>query len=153
MSDLAHGLAPKMKPIARKRSAIVCALDIGTSKIVCVIAKLKPRHTVPPYLYKSETIQRFRGRLRETFLSGDRATARVYLQNLVDHIVVGEDEITIEARANAALSMMAESRPTPVETTPGEVFADVACLARPVGFKPTTLGCEGRRETEGAPRT
>jgi cell division protein FtsA len=43
MSDLAHGLAPKMKPIARKRSAIVCALDIGTSKIVCVIAKLKPR--------------------------------------------------------------------------------------------------------------
>ena len=43
MSDLAHGLAPKMKPISRKRSAIVCALDIGTSKIVCVIARLKPR--------------------------------------------------------------------------------------------------------------
>ena len=43
MNDLAHGLAPKMKPISRKRSAIVCALDIGTSKIVCVIARLKPR--------------------------------------------------------------------------------------------------------------
>ena len=43
MSDLAHGLAPKMKPISRKRSAIVCALDIGTSKIVCAIARLKPR--------------------------------------------------------------------------------------------------------------
>ena len=43
MSDLAHGLAPKMKPISRRRSAIVCALDIGTSKIVCVIARLKPR--------------------------------------------------------------------------------------------------------------
>ena len=43
MSDLAHGLAPKMKPISRKRSAIVCGLDIGTSKIVCVIARLKPR--------------------------------------------------------------------------------------------------------------
>ena len=36
MNDLAHGLAPKMKPISRRRSAIVCALDIGTSKIVCV---------------------------------------------------------------------------------------------------------------------
>jgi len=43
VSDLAHGLAPKMKPISRKRSAIVCGLDIGTSKIVCVIARLKPR--------------------------------------------------------------------------------------------------------------
>ncbi len=41
--SLAHGLAPKMKPISRRRSAIVCALDIGTSKIVCVIARLKPR--------------------------------------------------------------------------------------------------------------
>jgi cell division protein FtsA len=43
MSDLTHGLAPKMKPISRRRSAIVCALDIGTSKIVCAIARLKPR--------------------------------------------------------------------------------------------------------------
>lgn len=43
MSELAHGLAPKMKPISRRRSAIVCALDIGTSKIVCAIARLKPR--------------------------------------------------------------------------------------------------------------
>src|SRR5215217_1071750 len=38
-----HGLAPKMKPISRRRSAIVAALDIGTSKVVCAIAKLKPR--------------------------------------------------------------------------------------------------------------
>ena len=43
MTDLAHGLAPKMKPISRRRSAIVCALDVGTSKIVCAIARLKPR--------------------------------------------------------------------------------------------------------------
>ena len=43
VSDLTHGLAPKMKPISRRRSAIVCALDIGTSKIVCAIARLKPR--------------------------------------------------------------------------------------------------------------
>ena len=43
MSDLAHGLAPKMKPISRRRSAIMCALDIGTSKVVCVVARLRPR--------------------------------------------------------------------------------------------------------------
>jgi cell division protein FtsA len=43
VSDLAHGIAPKMRPISRRRSAIVCGLDIGTSKIVCVVARLKPR--------------------------------------------------------------------------------------------------------------
>ncbi len=43
MSDLAHGLAPKMKPISRRRSAIMCALDVGTSKVVCVVARLRPR--------------------------------------------------------------------------------------------------------------
>jgi cell division protein FtsA len=43
MSSLEHGLTPKMKPVSRKRSAIVCALDIGTSKIACLIARLTPR--------------------------------------------------------------------------------------------------------------
>jgi len=62
-------------------------------------AKLRPLHTVPPYLYKTETIQRFQNRVREAFLSGDRGRARVYLQSVVDHIVIGEDEIVIEAKA------------------------------------------------------
>jgi cell division protein FtsA len=34
-------IAPRMKPLAGRRSTIVAALDIGTSKIACVIAKLK----------------------------------------------------------------------------------------------------------------
>src|SRR5262245_62454016 len=42
MSSLGHGIAPKMKPLSVKRSAVVAALDIGTSKIVCLIARLKP---------------------------------------------------------------------------------------------------------------
>jgi cell division protein FtsA len=42
MSDLQHGLTPKMKPISPRRSAVICALDIGTSKIACLIARLKP---------------------------------------------------------------------------------------------------------------
>jgi cell division protein FtsA len=32
-----------MRPIAPKRPAVVAALDIGSSKIVCLIARLKPR--------------------------------------------------------------------------------------------------------------
>jgi cell division protein FtsA len=42
MSPLHYGLTPKMKPIAPRRSALVVALDIGTSKIACLIARLKP---------------------------------------------------------------------------------------------------------------
>ena len=93
--------------------------------VLRTLAKLKPLHSIPPYLYKVETIQRFQLRLREAFLSGDRSTARVYLHNLVDHIVIGEDEITIEARANAAIAMMAEPRNHKAEAGPREVLADV----------------------------
>ena len=43
MNGLAYGLTPKMKPVSPKRSAVVAALDVGTSKIVCMVARLKPR--------------------------------------------------------------------------------------------------------------
>lgn len=42
MSLLSYGLAPRMKPIDRKRTAVIAALDIGTSKIACLIGRLKP---------------------------------------------------------------------------------------------------------------
>ena len=40
---LRHGLTPKMKPLSPKRTALVSAIDIGTSKIACLIARLRPR--------------------------------------------------------------------------------------------------------------
>ena len=43
MSPLNYGLTPKMKPLAPKRAGLVAALDIGTSKIACLIAKLRPQ--------------------------------------------------------------------------------------------------------------
>ena len=42
MNALHYGLTPKMKPISPRRSALVAALDIGSSKIVCLIARLRP---------------------------------------------------------------------------------------------------------------
>jgi len=42
MSPLHYGLAPKMKPVSPKRPALVAALDVGTSKTVCMIARLEP---------------------------------------------------------------------------------------------------------------
>jgi cell division protein FtsA len=43
MSPLNYGLTPKMRPLASKRAALVVALDVGTSKIACLIARLKPQ--------------------------------------------------------------------------------------------------------------
>jgi cell division protein FtsA len=40
---LQFGKTPKSKPLSPKRSALVGALDVGTSKIVCLIARLKPQ--------------------------------------------------------------------------------------------------------------
>jgi cell division protein FtsA len=41
--SLQDGITPKMKPVSPRRSALVAGLDIGTSKIVCIIARLKPQ--------------------------------------------------------------------------------------------------------------
>ena len=45
MSTLQFGLTPKMKPLIPNRSVLVAALDVGTSKIACLIGRLKPRPT------------------------------------------------------------------------------------------------------------
>ena len=42
MSGLHYSVAPKMRPISPRRSALVAALDIGSSKVVCLIARLRP---------------------------------------------------------------------------------------------------------------
>jgi len=43
MNSLHYGMTPKMKPIAGKRTAVVAALDLGTSKIACLVGRLKPQ--------------------------------------------------------------------------------------------------------------
>ena len=50
MTVLRFGLTPKMKPVSLKRAAVVAALDIGTSKIVCLIARLEPQ--APQYVLR-----------------------------------------------------------------------------------------------------
>lgn len=38
-----NGFLPHMKPLSMKRSTVISILDVGTSKICCLIAKLSPR--------------------------------------------------------------------------------------------------------------
>jgi cell division protein FtsA len=42
MTGLHRTPAPKMRPVPTNRTTLVAALDIGTSKIACMIARLKP---------------------------------------------------------------------------------------------------------------
>lgn len=56
MTSLAHGLAPKMRPISRKRASVVAALDIGTAKIVCMIGRLTPQAPQDALLRRSHAI-------------------------------------------------------------------------------------------------
>ena len=43
MNTLGHGVTPKMRPIPARRSVMVAALDVGSSKVVCLIGRLRPR--------------------------------------------------------------------------------------------------------------
>jgi len=40
--SLRHGLTPRVKPVGPKKSSIVTVLDIGTNKVVCLVARLDP---------------------------------------------------------------------------------------------------------------
>lgn len=45
MSGFANGLTPKMRPLSPRRSVVLSVLDVGTTKIVCIVARLRPIET------------------------------------------------------------------------------------------------------------
>ena len=53
---LQFGLTPKTKPLSPKRSAMIAALDVGTSKVACLIARLKPQAPQGALRRRSHTI-------------------------------------------------------------------------------------------------
>jgi len=54
---LQFGLTPKTRPLSPKRSALVAALDVGTSKIACLIARLKPQAPQDVLRRRSHTVE------------------------------------------------------------------------------------------------
>jgi len=57
MSALRYGLTPKMKPISPHRSALIAALDVGSSKVVCLIARLRPHGPQQVLTRRSHSIE------------------------------------------------------------------------------------------------
>ena len=56
MSALQFGLTPKMKPLPQRRSVLVAALDIGTSKIACLIGRLRRRQPTEVLHHRTHAI-------------------------------------------------------------------------------------------------
>lgn len=88
-SPFKHGLTPKMRPISPRRSAILCVLDIGTSKIVCLIARLRPREgsdILPNRTHKAEVlgIGHTRARGMKSGAIADMAKAEASIRQAVD---------------------------------------------------------------------
>ena len=52
MNFTSQGLTPRMRPLSSRKSATLSILDVGTSKVVCLIAELNP----------AEANERLRGR-------------------------------------------------------------------------------------------
>jgi cell division protein FtsA len=77
MNALQFGLAPKMKPLAAKRSALIAALDVGTSKIACLIGRLKPQPPQDVLRRRSHSVDVVA--LGHTFARGIKAGAVVDL--------------------------------------------------------------------------
>jgi cell division protein FtsA len=57
MNTLAHGVTPKMKPIRARRSVVVAALDVGSSKVVCLIGRLRPHGPQQVLTRRSHSIE------------------------------------------------------------------------------------------------
>jgi cell division protein FtsA len=57
MNTIGNGLTPKMKPIAPRRTLVVAALDIGSSKVVCLIGRLRPHGPQQALTRRSHTIE------------------------------------------------------------------------------------------------
>src|ERR1700709_392233 len=57
MTGLDRNQTPKTRPMAHKRTALVASLDIGTSKIACMIARLKPCPPVSALRGRSHAVE------------------------------------------------------------------------------------------------
>lgn len=84
-----HGLTPRMRPLSPRRSAIMCLLDIGTSKIACMIVKLRPREgsdVLPNRTHRADIlgIGHTRARGMKAGAVADMAKAEAAIRQAVD---------------------------------------------------------------------
>src|SRR6478609_882129 len=96
MSGLHFALTPKMKPLPGNRSVLVAALDIGTSKIACLIGRLRPHPPQDGSPLRSHSVEVVgfghtlaRGMKAGTVIDLAEPSARMQLDSVVVSISAG----------------------------------------------------------------
>src|SRR5262245_65688323 len=108
---LQFGLTPKTKPLSPKRSAMVAALDVGTSKVACLIARLKPQNAQDTLRRRSHMIEvvGFGHTLARGMKAGavvDLADAEEAMRQAIDHT-----ERSAKMQLESVVVAMAAGRP------------------------------------------
>ena len=102
------------------------------AEVTTVLDRVRQLHSVPPFLYRQDTIDRFVASLRNAFLSENPAVARVYLRQLIERITIGPDAITIDANSEAIAYAMA----TPGGASGGQEAFSAGVLTDVVSWRP-----------------
>jgi cell division protein FtsA len=84
MNALGHGVTPKMRPISARRSMVVAALDVGSSKVVCLIGRLRPHGPQQVLTRRSHSVEVIG--FGHTFARGTKAGTVVNLVQAEDAI-------------------------------------------------------------------
>lgn len=122
------GLTPRMKPLSLRRGSIVSVLDVGTSKIVCLVAALEPAG-------ESDML---RGRTHRARVIGiGHQRARGLKGGAVVDLDAAEQAIRLAVDAAERMAKV-EIRSVVVNITGGRLgsrsfHADVTLTGRPVG--------------------
>ena len=108
-NDDADVVLPRLRELRTKHDELTAILD-----------KIVPMRPIPAHLYSEATIRKFLEHLREMLLAPDSTMTRNYLRFLVDEITVNGPEITIHARGEAVVGLMAAGGEKPAPLNPGE---------------------------------
>ena len=107
--DDADVVLPRLRELRAKRDELKTTLE-----------KIVPLRPVPPHLYSEATIRKFLEQLRDMFFAHDSTMTRNYLRFLVDEITINGPEITIHARGEAVVGLMAAGGENAGPLNPGD---------------------------------
>jgi cell division protein FtsA len=111
MNTLHFGVTPKTKPLSPKRSAMVAALDVGTSKVSCLIARLRPQPPQDVLHRRSHTVEVIG--FGHTFARGIKAGAVVDLAEAEEAMrqVIDVAERTAKLQLQSVVVSVSAGRP------------------------------------------
>lgn len=99
-------VAPKMRPLPARRTSVVGVLDIGTSKIVCLIARLKPRDASDMLRRRTHTVEILGiGHTRAHGMKGGAVVDMARAEHAIRHAVDAAERMAGMQIASVLVSM------------------------------------------------